>query len=136
MANNVQIQLQATWVVSDNTLSPAPVIFTRNLNVPQLLATSWDGLEFVQVPNGTLALTLPASTIYCLYVRNLSNTNNLTLNYTPFGASSTSLLLLAGATAGAGGYFIYHQPAETAGGITAVSLTGTAVTPAEVMMAS
>jgi len=48
------------------------------------------------------------------------------LNYTPTGGASTAIVLLPG------GIFQYFQTAETAGGITAVSLTATSALSCEV----
>jgi len=124
---NLNIILQAQWVVTDTTLSPSPQITTRSLNNPTLAATSDYYEPFFQTIVGTKTIPLPAATVWILYVRNLSNAQNVTLNYTPAGGASTSVILLAGATAGAGGFFIYAQPAETAGGITAATITAGAV---------
>jgi len=89
-----------------------------------------------QTINGTKTVNLPAATVWCVYVRNLSNVGNITVNFTPTAGVSESLVLVAGATAGNGGVFIYHQPAETAGGITALSITAAAILPACVLAAS
>lgn len=135
MANNAQVQFVAAWAIVDSLLSPNPTIISRSLNTPTLNLANCSYLPYTLVPSGTLTLALPDTTIWLLYVRNLSNTNNITLNYTPTGGSSTSVVLLLGASTGTGGFFVYMQPAESAGGITAVSLTGTAAnTPADVIM--
>jgi hypothetical protein len=74
--------------------------------------------------------------VWSVYVRNLSNTGPITVNFTPTGGVSESLVLVQGATPGNGGIFIYHQPAETSGGIIALSLTAAAILPACVKVAS
>jgi hypothetical protein len=133
---NLSIILQAQWVTTDTTLSPSPQIITRQLNNPSLAATTEYYDPFFQTINGTKAIPLPAATVWLLYVRNLSNTTNITLNYTPAGGASTSVILVAGATAGNGGIFLYFQPAETAGGITAATITATAIVSACVSAAA
>lgn len=132
---NLSIILQAQWVTTDTTLSPSPQIIQRSLNNPTLAATTEFYDPFFQTSNGTKVVTLPAATVWSVYVRNLSNTGPITVNYTPSGGISTSIVLVQGATAGNGGIFIYHQPAETSGGITALSLTATAILPACVKVA-
>jgi hypothetical protein len=133
---NISIILQAQWVITDTTLSPSPQIIQRSLNNPILDATAAYYDPFFQTLNGTVTVPLPAATVWCVYVRNLSNTGPMTVNFTPAGGSSETLLLVQGATAGNGGYFIYHQPAETAGGITALSITAAAILPACVLVAA
>jgi hypothetical protein len=133
---NISIILQAQWVVTDTTLNPSPQIVQRSLNNPTLAATSSYYDPFFQTINGTVVVPLPAPTAWLVYVRNLSATSQMTVNYTPAGGSTTALVLVQGPTAGNGGYFIYHQPAETAGGITALSITATAILPACVLVAA
>lgn len=133
---NLNIILQAQWVTTDTTLSPSPQTITRQLNNPTLAATQQYYETFFQTIVGTKAIPLPAATVWLLYVRNLDNATNITLNYTPSGGASTSVVLLAGPTPGNGGLFIYFQPAETAGGITAASITSTAIVSACVSAAA
>jgi hypothetical protein len=133
---NINIILQSQWVITDTTLSPSPQITTRSLNNPTLAATSDYYEPFFQTINGTKTIPLPAATVWLLYVRNLSNANNMTLNYTPQGGAATSVVLVAGPAAGAGGFFIYMQPAETAGGISAATLTAAAAASACVLAAA
>jgi hypothetical protein len=132
---NLSIILQAQWVVTDTTLSPSPQIVQRSLNNLTLAATVSYYDPFFQTINGTKVVPLPAATVWTVYVRNLSNTGPMTVNFTPSGGASETLVLVAGATAGNGGVFIYHQPAETSGGITALSITAAAVLPACVLTA-
>jgi len=132
---NLSIILQAQWVITDTTLSPSPQIIQRSLNNATLAATNSFYDPFFQTINGTKTVNLPGATVWCVYVRNLSNSNPITVNFTPSGGASETLVLVQGATAGNGGVFIYHQPAETSGGITALSLTATAALPACVLAA-
>jgi hypothetical protein len=133
---NLNIILQSQWVTADTTLSPSPNIVTRSLNNPTLAATSEYYEPFFQTINGTKTIPLPAATVWILYVRNLSNSQNVTLNYTPAGGASTSVVLVAGLSAGNGGFFLYFQPQETAGGITAATITATAIVPCCVLAAA
>lgn len=133
---NLSIILQAQLVTIDTTLSPSPQIVTRSLNNPTLAATSEFYDPFFQTINGTRVVSLPAATVYVVYVRNLDNAANITVNYTPLGGASTSLVLVPGATAGNGGIFLYFQTAESAGGITALSITATAIVNCCVLVAA
>jgi len=132
---NLSIILQAQWVVTDTTLSPSPQIVQRSLNNLTLAATTSFYDPFFQTINGTKTVNLPAATVWTVYVRNLSNVGPMTVNFTPTGQPACSIVLVAGATAGNGGVFIYHQPAETSGGITALTITAAAVLPACVLAA-
>lgn len=133
---NLSIILQAQWVTTDTTLSPSPQIIQRSLNNPTLAATVEYYDPFFQTINGTKTVPLPAATVWSVYVRNLSAVTPITVNFTPSGGASETLVLVPGATPGNGGLFIYHQPAETSGGITALSLTCTAIVSACVKAAS
>src|SRR6266404_7348414 len=97
---NLSIILQAQWVITDTTLSPSPQIIQRSLNNATLLATNAFYDPFFQTINGTKTVNLPAATVWCVYVRNLSNVGNITVNFTPTAGVSESLVLVAGATAG------------------------------------
>lgn len=126
---NLSVLLSSQISITDTTLAPSPTIITRSLNNPTLAANTCFYDPFFQTINGTAAVNLPATPIYVLYVKNLSAAGNITLNYTPNGGASTSVVLQPG------GLFLYFQPAETAGGITAVTLTATAVLSCEVLVA-
>src|SRR6266850_637778 len=132
---NLSIILQAQWVITDTTLAPSPQIIQRSLNNATLNATNSFYDPFFQTINGTKTVNLPGATVWCVYVRNLSNTSPITVNFTPTGQPACSIVLIAGATAGNGGVFVYHQPAETSGGITALTITATAILPACVLAA-
>lgn len=77
--------------------------------------------QFFQVATVSTPVTLPAATTFVVFVRNLS-ANNITVTWTPVSGSSQSMVLVP-VTAGFGGVFLYFQTAETAGGLTALSLT-------------
>lgn len=112
---NLNVLLAATWEVTDTTLSPSPTIITRSLNNPILAVTTLFYDPFFASP-GTV--TLPAATVFVAYVKNLTAAVNLTVSWTPVGSTAHTFILLPG------GVFIYMLPAETGGGVTALSLSG------------
>ena len=90
--------------------------------------------QFFQVLTGSSTVTLPSGKAYVVYVRNLGG-NNITVTYTPTGGSAASCVLTP-VTGGFGGVFMLYETAESAGGITALSLTAVgSTTPAEVYVA-
>lgn len=132
----MSVLLSGLLSVTDTTLTPSPEIVNRQLNDPVLPVTSMFFDPFFQTIIGTRTVNLPAATVWAVYVRNLSGSGNMTVNFTPTGGSSQNLVLVAGLTAGAGGIFLYLQPAESAGGITALTITAAAALPACVLVAA
>jgi hypothetical protein len=118
---NLSIILSATLTVTDTTISPSPTIVQRSLNNPTLLATVSFYDPFFQC-TGATTVNLPAATVWIVYVKNLDAAANLTVTFTPAGGASETVLLVPG------GIFLYFQPSEGAGGITALSLTPSAGT--------
>jgi hypothetical protein len=118
---NLSVVLAATITVSDTTLSPSPTIVSRSLNNPTLAAIVDFANNFFQVTGATV-VNLPAPTVWIVYVKNLDVAANLTVTYTPVGGVASSMLLVPG------GIFLYFQPTEAAGGITALTLTPSAGT--------
>lgn len=125
MPNPLSALLNAILTVTDTSLNPSPTIVTRNLNNPTLLAAT----VFYDPFFAGGAVSLPAATVFLVYVKNLSATVNTTVAFTPVGAGVASSLLLL-----PGGLFLYFLPAETGGGISALSLT--AATSTEVLVAA
>jgi hypothetical protein len=119
---NLSVLLSATLSVTDTTLSPSSTIVTRNLNNPTLVATVSFYDPFFQAAAGGSAVTLPAATVWVVYVKNLDAAQNLTVTFTPAGGAAETLLLVPG------GIFLYFQPSEATGGITALTLTAGAGT--------
>lgn len=133
MSANVNINYSFTIQAVDSVANVA--VYNRAISNFLLTAAAWTSSDFLQVPTAGVAITLPSSPVYFVYVRNLG-TNNITLSYTPTGGSSTSLILAANGS-GIGGIFLYGLSVESAGGITALSLEATtAVTPAEYFVAA
>ena len=99
-----------------------------------LPTTECDYSQYFQVLTGGSTVTLPSGKAYVVYVRNLGG-NNITVTYTPTGGSAASCVLTP-VTGGFGGVFMLYETAESAGGITALSLTAVgSTTPAEVYVA-
>ncbi len=110
-------------------------IYNRAVSGFQLAATQWLSADWFQVAVSSTPVSLPATTVYFVYARNLG-ANNVTVNYTPAGGASTSLVLLP-VGSNVGGIFLYGLSAESAGGITALSfIATTAVTPVEFFVAA
>ena len=133
--SNVNINM--SYAIQGQDITANVVVFSRALQNFQLVATSWQGSDFAQIPTTGITIPLAAigGTAYFTYVRNLG-ANNITVAYTPAGGSSTSVILLP-QSSNAGGIFLYAMTAETAGGVTALTLTAaTATTPAEYFVAA
>jgi hypothetical protein len=130
---NLSVILAATLTVSDTTLSPSPQIINRSVNNITLNGatgvTECLYVPFLQAISTGTAVPLAGATVWLLYVKNLAATGNLTLAYTPAGGASQNAPAIL-----PGGVFLYMQPAESAGGITAATLTASSGTvSAEVM---
>jgi hypothetical protein len=126
---NLSIVTAAQINVTDTTLTPSQQIITRQWNNPTLAATVAFYDAFFQC-TGLTVVPLPAATVWYVYVRNLDVAANLTVTFTPALGASETLLLVPG------GIFLYLQPSEAAGGITALSLTPSAgTTSADVVVA-
>jgi len=119
---NLSVLLSATLSVTDTTLSPSATIVTRNLNNPTLAATVSFYDPFFQAGAAPTTVNLPAATVWVVYVKNLDAAANLTVTFTPTGGAAQTAILVPG------GIFLYFQPTEGAGGITALSLTSSAGT--------
>lgn len=140
MASNLNVILSgATLQVVNTTDSTTRV--NSSLGNPTLGGSESTYIDFLPIATtpGT-TITLPAATIWCLSVRNLGGINaspsgNIQVQLTvtggvQFAAASSPLIL-------PNGVFVYWNPAETAGGITAVTLIASvANTPVEILMAA
>jgi hypothetical protein len=118
---NLSVILSANLTVTDTSLSPSPTIDSRSFNNPTLVATVTFANNFFQCTGATV-VALPAATVWVVYVKNLDAAANLTVIYTPAGGVASNMLLVPG------GIFLYFQPTETSGGITALTLTPSAGT--------
>jgi hypothetical protein len=127
--SNVSVNLN--YGIQGIDTAASVVVFNRAISGFQLAATQWSAADWFQVTTGGSVVSLPASVVYFVYARNLG-TNNVTLNYTPNGGASTSVVLLP-VGSNVGGVFLYALSDQGVGsGITALSFTATtATTPVE-----
>lgn len=98
---------------------------------PTLTATEVFYNAYVAVGTGSTSLTLPATTVWVVWVRNLSTAATLSVTPTPASGGSPLTYILP-----PGGVFAYWCPSEGSGGINAVSLQGSASLSAEVLLAA
>lgn len=133
---NLSVLLSAVINVVDTTLTPSETVISRQLNDPTLQATEvfYDG--FFQTINGTVTVNLPGATVWFLYIRNLSAAGPITITFTPQGGSPETLVLNPGAAGNDGGIFLYAQPNEANGGISALTITAAAVLPVCIIAAA
>lgn len=140
MASNINVVLNGATVQVINTTDSTTRVNSSSGN-PTLAASESTYIDFLPIATGAgTTLTLPAATIWVLYIRNLGGVNS-----TPSGNIQVNFTATGGAAIGAanspivlpGGVFMYWNSAETAGGITAVTLiSSVANTPVEILMAA
>jgi hypothetical protein len=135
MSATVNCLLSPCSIIATNVATSSAIV-TTNPGSPQAGAMVVGYDAYSVIPNGApYAVTLPTTTIYAVYLRNLGATNNLEVFLTPSGGSAwTSPAILI-----PGGVFIYWTPYTTApgsGGFTALSLQAVGgSTPAEIFLA-
>lgn len=140
MAANINVILSGATVQVVNTTDSTTRVNSSSGN-PTLGASESTYIDFLPIAaGGGTALTLPAATIWVLYVRNLGGTNgtpsgNITVQFQAAGGAlnttANSPIVLPN------GVFMYWNTAESAGGITAVTLVASvASTPVEILMAA
>ena len=84
----------------------------------------------VQIGTTPVSIQLPVSPTHYVYVKNLSGVATVTVTWTPNGGASATILLLEP------GSYIQFVEAATGAGITALTLTASAVsTPVEFLLA-
>jgi hypothetical protein len=126
---NIQAILQAVVTLTNNLVSPAQYIANFDLQNPTLNAATVYYDPYFQATTGGISVPLPAAKIFALIVQNLSTTNNLMIDITPFGGSLDPI------TVGPGGVFIYFDPTELGQGISAVTLLGVGATVSAFVLA-
>jgi hypothetical protein len=101
-----------------------------------LLATaSFYDAYFQAAAGAGSVVSLPAATVWFVYVKNLHLTQSLTVQLTVAGGAQISAANSPILTPG--GVFMYANPGEASGGITGVTLIGSgANTSAEVLLAA
>ena len=119
---NVAITMNATLTATDITVAPSPTVYQRNFNNPTLQATVFYENLFFQASNAGSAVNLPAATVWIVYIKNNDNSTNLSVSWTTVGGGAQGFILPPG------GVFTYFCTSETAGGVTALTLTAAAGT--------
>lgn len=140
MASNLNVILSAATLQVINTVDSSTRV-NSSLGSPTLPASESTYIDFLPIATGAgTVLTLPASIIYVLCIRNLGGINstpsgNIQVQLTVNGG--TQIALASSPIILPNGVFAYWNVAETAGGITAVTLVASvASTPAEILMAA
>lgn len=140
MPANLNVLLSGGVVQVINTVDSTTRV-NSSVGNPTLGANDSTHIDFLPIATGAgTAITLPAATIWFLYIKNLGGVNgtpsgNITVRYQAAGgalvAAVDSMIVLPG------GFFIYANTAETAGGIIAVTLiSSVASVPVEILMAA
>lgn len=135
MASNINVMLNGAAIqVLDLTTN----LFRINSNVGQITlaatASFYDAyLQVATTPGTTLAL--PATPSYVVYVNNLSSLYTLTVQLTVNGG--TQISVGNSPVLPPGSVFMYWSSTESyGGGISGVTLIGSALCPAEVLLAA
>jgi len=133
---NVNVQLSGGSIqVIDNAATVQRVNSPIATIVGQVTASMYDAYFFVPNP-GPVSLTLPATTVWNVYVRNINSTNTISVTGTPAGGGAWASPLILAPNA----IFIYmatFAANPAAGGLTAITLgSNGANTYAEVMLAA
>ena len=134
MANNINCVLDSASVQVIDTVTNTYRVNSAIGSIT-LAANEASYQSFAPIATAGTALTLPAATIWVVYVKNLDPTATLTVQVQPTGgalpSAANSPLLPPG------GVYIYWAPLETSGGIIAVTLKSSAgPTAAEVLLAA
>jgi len=88
VASNLNVQLAGAYLqVQDNTASIIRVNSPVATVVGQVVASFYDSYFAVPSP-GPVALALPATTVWLLFIRNISATNTISITLTPAGGSA------------------------------------------------
>lgn len=91
--------------------------------------------SFAQIAAAGTALTLPAATVWVVYVKNLDTVETLTVQVQPTGGALPSAA--NSPVLPPGGVYVYWAPVETSGGVIAVTLKSSSGTiGAEVLLAA
>ena len=137
---NLSAVLSSVISVSDTTITPSPTIVTRNLNNPTFASTTVFYNPFMILGVLPVSVTLPAATVFIVYIKNLHATNNILVNWIPNNGVSRDVGIVA-----PGGVFMYFQTIATPGssinsllnGVTALTLQASAATTqCEVLLAA
>jgi hypothetical protein len=134
MSNNVSVILDAASVQVIDTVTSTYRVNSAIGDIT-LNANEASYQSFLPVATAGTALTLPTTTIWVVYVKNLDAAATLTVQVQPTGGALPSAA--NSPVLPPGGVYIYWAPLETSGGITAVTLKSSAgPTAAEVLLAA
>lgn len=130
--SNLNVQLSGAVIqVVDNTGAITRASSLVGTLLTQATAAMYDA--YFQVGTSPISMALPATTIWVAFVRNQSLTATVTVTVTPTGQATSAIILVPGAV------YMYWAPysaAPATGGITALSLTASALaTPVEILLA-
>jgi hypothetical protein len=134
MANNVNVILDAASVQVIDTVTNTYRVNSA-IGAITLAANEANYQSFAPIATAGTSLTLPAATIWVVYVKNLDAAATLTVQVQPTGgalpSAANSPVLPPGAV------YIYWAPLETSGGVIAVTLKSSAgPTAAEILLAA
>ena len=117
---NLSIELQAFLAVANLANPIPPYIVTYDFGNPTLQGTSSYFDPYFQATTGGVAVPLPATPVFCVFIQNVTSTAViLQIAVTPTGGAPQNYLL------GQQGLWMYSDPSETSGdGISAITLTG------------
>jgi hypothetical protein len=129
--SNANVILNGASIQVINQTSSAQQVNSSAGN-PTFSATYVYYNAYENIGTSPATLTLPDTTVWVAWVKNLSATANLTVTPTPVaGGTPLGYILVPG------GVWAYWNPAKTAGGLSAISLTASALaTPVEVLLAA
>ena len=139
MSANLNVILSGATVQVVNTLDSSTRVNASAGN-PTLGATVATYYDFMPIASGGgTVITLPNTTVYVVYVRNLGGQNS-----SPSGNISVEFQVTGGSLVAApncpivqpGGVFAYWETQETAGGVIALTLIASVnLTPVELLLA-
>lgn len=135
MATNINVQLVGgSLQVVDNTANVYRVNSTIASLIAQATVAYYD--PYVSVPTASTALALPSTTIWVLYIRNISASNTISIALTPTGGSAWSSPYVIAPT-GVFCTIVSYTSAPSVGGFTAASWSASAAsTYAEILLAA
>ena len=133
--SNVNVLLDAASV---QIIDLATNTYRVNTGIGTVTLTASNALygEYTTVPvSPGIPLSLPDTTVWVVYIKNLSATANITVQIQAAGgtlaSAANSPILVPGAV------YIYWSPSESAGGITGVTLiSSSGNAPVEVLVAA
>ncbi len=116
----MSVTLSASGTNSVVDSSSGAIAFQKGLSAA-FVGTIFSEAQTVTVGTSPMTLNLPVSPTQFVYIKNVtSSNNNLTVTWTPLGGASNPVVLLVP------GSFIQFVETNSGGGITALTVTGSA----------